>query len=168
MDPRKNLLSLLQAFMEADLDTYLVLIGTHAREISDWKCSWQIKRGSRSNIMHLGWLPHESELLRSAYAASKVFALPSWLETPGLAALEAAVAGANIVITSKGCTKEYFDKYAWYVDPANVESIKTALIKAYHSNRKPELRERILLKYTWNRVATETLKAYTKVLNKTQ
>ncbi len=35
-------------------------------------------------------LDHDDPLLASAYAAARVFALPSWFETPGLAALEAA------------------------------------------------------------------------------
>lgn len=163
-DPRKNVLTLFRAFEEADLDTHLVLIGS----MLGGDNGWRIKRGIHSKILHLGSLPYESELLRSAYAASKVFALPSWLETPGLAALEAAVAGANVVITNRGSTREYFGKHVWYVDPGDVKSIKSSLIEAYHSNQRPELRESVLSKYTWDRVATETFKAYEKVLNKTQ
>ena len=43
----------------------------------------------------LGRLDHHDPLLASAYAAARVFALPSWFETPGLAALEAALAGCS-------------------------------------------------------------------------
>ena len=45
-----------------------------------------------------------------------VFVLPSTLETPGLAALEAAALGIPIIITSEGCTKEYFGSIETYYD----------------------------------------------------
>ena len=160
-DPRKNVSRLIRAFDEAEINTQLVIIGSRIGE----ERSWNLNSGVRSRILHLESLPHESELLKSAYAASKVFALPSWIETPGLAALEAAIAGANVVITDRGSTREYFGEQVWYVDPSSVESIKTALTEAYHSKKRPELREHILSKYTWDRVATETLKAYKKTLN---
>jgi len=43
-------------------------------------------------------------MLASAYAACDVFVLPSMFETPGIAALEAGLAGAKIVITKYGGT----------------------------------------------------------------
>ena len=61
-----------------------------------------------SNVKFLGDLDHSSDMLRSAYAACDVFVLPGWFETPGLAALEAALAGAKVVATKGGSTKEYF------------------------------------------------------------
>jgi len=47
-----------------------------------------------NGIKHIGFLPHDSEELQSAYAAAKVFVLPSNFETPGLTALEAGLAAA--------------------------------------------------------------------------
>ena len=53
-------------------------------------------------------------LQRSAYAAAEALVLPSFLETPGLVALEAAAAGIpRLVITNAGCTKEYFGNLAY-------------------------------------------------------
>ena len=40
---------------------------------------------------------HEDPLLRSAYAACDLFVLQGWFETPGLVAMEAALAGAQDV-----------------------------------------------------------------------
>ena len=50
------------------------------------------QRGGEA-VRWLGASDHDDPLLASAYAAARVFALPSWFETPGLAALEAALAG---------------------------------------------------------------------------
>ena len=68
-------------------------------------------RGRRRGPM-AGGRDHDDPLLASAYAAARVFALPSWFETPGLAALEAALAGARWSITPFGCTREYFGDHA--------------------------------------------------------
>ncbi len=160
-DPRKNVRALIQAYEKSGLDAHLVLIGSMLGKDD----GWLTKQTLNSKVHYVGSFPSESDMLKSAYAASKVFALPSWLETPGLSALEAAIMGANIVITDRGSTREYFGANAWYVNPGDKESIKRALIEAYHSNQSLVLKEQILSKYTWDRVATETLNVYNKVLS---
>ncbi len=71
----------------------------------------------RGQVIWLGRLDHHDPLLASAYAAARVFALPSWFETPGLAALEAALAGCAVVITPYGSTREYFGDLVEYARP---------------------------------------------------
>ena len=58
----------------------------------------------------LGKLDHDDPLLASVYAAARVFALPSWFETPGLAAARRLrLAGVRpVAITPYGSTREYF------------------------------------------------------------
>ena len=75
----------------------------------------------------LGRLEHDDPLLASAYAAARVFALPSWFETPGLAALEAALAGCAVVITPFGSTREYFGELVEYARPGRPGEIDQAL-----------------------------------------
>ena len=50
------------------------------------------------------------------------------METPGLSSLEAAAMGKNIVVTTKGDTYDYFEDYAFYCEPDDIESIKNALM----------------------------------------
>ena len=72
------------------------------------------------------WLPrvdHDDPILESAYAAARVLALPSWFETPGLVALEAALAGTAVVVTPHGCTREYFGDRVGYARPDRPEEI---------------------------------------------
>ncbi len=107
------------------------------------------------NIHFLGYIPHNSTLFLSAYAACKVFVLPSWYETPGLAALEAGLAGANVVITQRGATKEYFKKYAWYVDPSSVKSIREKTLEAFYAKKSKKLSKHILKNYTWEKGACQ-------------
>jgi len=167
---RKNQLSLIKALKGTGLT--VVFIGeskkiTRHYAIKDTidKLYFQkCKRESNSSFIFLGSMPHEE--LASAYAACKVFALPSLYETPGLSALEAALTGANICITSEGCTHEYFSSFAFYCNPRDICSIRRATLQAYNTPKSEKLKEHVLRNFTWNHVAKATLKAYEQVLGK--
>src|SRR4029079_15982991 len=62
-----------------------------------------------------------------AYADCAAFVLPSLLETPGQAALEAAAQGAPLVLTSARSTREHFGDAARYVDPMSTAAIADAI-----------------------------------------
>jgi len=98
------------------------------------------------------------------YNQAKVHVLASWFETTGLVSLEAALCGCNIVVTAKGDTEEYFKNYAYFCNPANINSINEAITKAYYADFDNDFKETILKKYTWQVAAHKTLEAYTKVL----
>jgi glycosyltransferase involved in cell wall biosynthesis len=104
-------------------------------------------------------------MLASAYAGCELFVLPSLFETPGIAALEAGLAGAKIVITERGGTREYFGEEAVYVDPGSVESIRGGIVRGLARQRTDRLRDRIRTKYLWEDVARQTAAAYAAVLD---
>lgn len=117
IEPRKNQLALVRAMRQ--LPGYrLVLIG-HQR---DPDYARQVLEEGGDQVSYLGPMPHD-DILLSAYRACALFALPSTLETPGLAALEAAAQGAPLLLTREGSCQEYFGARAQYVDPASVEAI---------------------------------------------
>ena len=99
----------------------------------------QIKRemdGTVSIIDHV-----DQSSLRQYYAACKVHALVSWMETTGLSSLEAAAMGANIVITDKGDTRDYFGNLAYYCAPDSIPSIREALLRAHSAPRSNLLQD---------------------------
>lgn len=100
------------------------------------------------NIAILGFMDRPA--LQSLYAGCKVFCLPSHHEGTGLVALEAAVYGAEIVITSKGGPPDYFLNWAHYCDPASIESIRAAFKNAWQQPRRTELRDHVLKNLTWD------------------
>lgn len=110
------------------------------------------------NCKFLGQIPHED--LPQFYKLCKVHVLPSWMETPGLSSLEAAVMNSNIVITEKGDTRDYFGDNAWYCEPNNVLSIRNAVIKAMESKIDPQLSLIVSQKYNWDKTAEATLAGY--------
>lgn len=159
---RKNMLNLICALEK--IDNPAVLIGTINKNAYGIKCLEKI-----DNSKHILWIDaidHNDPLLASAYAACKVFALPSYLETPGIAALEAALAGANIVITPHGGPKEYFKDMVVYVNPGNFSSIRECIIKALSKKNNPELKKHILNNYTWPTIAENILTVYREAINK--
>ncbi|MCE7934076.1 MAG: glycosyltransferase [Chlorobi bacterium CHB2] len=157
---RKNVLGLLKAMERVDAP--LVLIGKiHRGEYAD-RCLQLAKKNPRVQIIE--GLPNDSDLLASAYAAAPVFALPSFFETPGIAALEAALAGANVVITPHGGTRDYFGEEGRYVNPNSTESIANGINAALAAPPSTTLRQRIAAEYSWERVGQLTLQAYQKVV----
>ena len=74
---RKNVLKLLE--IAPSLDAPLVLIG----DVGSDEYSQQCRTIKRNNVLHLPTQEHHSTLLASAYAAAKVFVLPSFLKLLG-------------------------------------------------------------------------------------
>ena len=102
-------------------------------------------------------------MLASAFAAARVFALPSWFETPGLAALEAALAGAAVAITPFGSTREYFGEQANYARPDRPREIRQAIREGWDRGPDPRLAPRIATHYLWPIVAQITAEVYDQV-----
>jgi glycosyltransferase involved in cell wall biosynthesis len=153
---RKNTLKFLMALR--NIDHPAVLIGPLIR--SPYADLCMEEAGKNKNILILPEVKGDSPLLESAYAACDVFILPSLFETPGIAALEAGLAGAKIVITRYGGTEEYFGEYAVYTDPNSVASIRSAVQKALNKTRDNLLQEHIHKNFLWERVAKETSGIY--------
>jgi glycosyltransferase involved in cell wall biosynthesis len=154
IEPRKNQLRLAEA-MEAFPDVQLILIG-HARTPEYLE---QVLQMGGKQVSYLGPLDHNSPLLRSAYSACDGFALPSTLETPGLAALEAGAQGASLVLTREGSTTEYFEKNAIFVDPLSSESIRQGIDRAL--TECPGTRDHNLArKYAWSNTIRSLVDTY--------
>src|SRR5207245_1548094 len=123
VEPRKNVLGLIRAV--ARMGVPLVVVG--APPAGHERYAEQCRRAGLGFVRWLGAMEHDDPMLASAYAAARVFALPSWFETPGLAALEAALAGAAVVVTPFGCTREYFGNRVEYARPDRASEIHTAI-----------------------------------------
>ncbi len=159
IEPRKNQLGMIRALSGTQVP--FVLIGDFVKTYPDYYQA--CRKAAGPNVHFLGGIPHSSELLRSAYAACRTFLLASWLETPGLAALEAGLAGATIVITQEGATREYFKDLAVYVNPADHGSIRSGILAAHERKKDGLLQEHIRKNFSWEHTAQATLDAYQKL-----
>ena len=113
---------LLYALRGLDADVTLIG-GSHQSEYRKLCDRWMTPR-----IRTIGNLTHEDVLRELSRAA--VHVLPSWAETPGIANLEAAAAGARVIVSNDGTESEYFGELADYVDPLDPAGIRAAVERA--------------------------------------
>lgn len=158
---RKNLLPLLEVIEE--LRHPAVLIGRVLDTEYGHRCMEVARRSGCITV--LPPMSHSSTMLASAYAACSVVVLPSLYETPGLVALEAALAGARICITSRGGTTEYFGSYVDYIEPGSKKSIRVALLRALARPKDGGLRDHVAQNYLWRHAAERALEAYSVLLS---
>jgi glycosyltransferase involved in cell wall biosynthesis len=160
IEERKNQLRLIEALAGTGLR--LVLAG----QVREADYAEQCRQIADKTVYFVGKLEYGSALQRSAYAAAEVLVLPSTLETPGLAALEAAAAGSRLALTREGCTEEYFRDYAVYLNPKNTESIREAVLEARERPKAPKLPPFIRERYTWKRAAEQLMAVYRDILGR--
>jgi glycosyltransferase involved in cell wall biosynthesis len=156
IEPRKNLLGVIQAMRPMGLP--LVVVGDPVPGHEAYAKACRALSGS-----FVRWIPrldHDDPRLASLYAAARIFTLVSWFETPGLAALEAAAAGAAIVITPYGSTREYFGELAHYARPGRRKEIQLAIVSAWARGPQPDLSRRVRNRYLWAHVAQRTAEVY--------
>lgn len=159
----KNQLLLLYALRKCDVP--VVLIGGNVQKYYlDW-CRTYGPPGLKI-IEHVS-----AEDLASAYAAARVHALPSWIETCGLVTMEAALGNCTVVASTAGYELEYYRDLAYYCDPADVNSIRATVLHALDNYgtdapRRLRLKQLILHEYTWEEAAAATFQAYCRVLAK--
>jgi glycosyltransferase involved in cell wall biosynthesis len=159
IEPRKNVLGLIEAIRPLGIP--LVAIGAVPPSSNEYG---RACRNAGGRLVHwLGSFDHDDPMLASAYAATSVLALPSWFETPGLAALEAAAAGTPVVVTPFGSAREYFGPLAEYARPDRPAEIREAVCRAMRSQRGRELSAHVCSRYAWSEVARRTAELYDQV-----
>ena len=145
VEPRNNQLLLLYALRNTDLP--VVIVGPVPYPEYLRKC----EQAAAPTTLFLERLP--AGMLHSALAAARVFALPGWWQSAPSAALLAALSGCSIVLGDRGGEKEYLGADAYYCDPASVQSIGAAVLRAYagHGERTAQraaLAQRIAAQYS--------------------
>jgi len=160
IEHRKNQYRLIEAANKLNMP--LVLIG-HVRDQNYFA---ECQKIMGENIHYVGALPHNSDLLKSAFSGCKMHILPSLLETPGLSSMEAAALGAPIVSTNVGSAHEYFSDFIQYCDPLSVDSICHAITQTIATGvDTKQLSQRIHDQFTWKNTAEQTLAAYEHILS---
>ncbi len=160
IEPRKNQLGLVRAMKDSKLP--VVLIG-HRR---DEAYADRVMSEGGDSVRHLGHLDHHDPRLASAFSACSVFVLPSTLETPGLAALEAAASGAAVVVTSEGSTRDYFANYVQYANHADPADIRREIEAALARGPDPALKTHVLKQFGWNTVTAALPGVYKQAIRR--
>jgi glycosyltransferase involved in cell wall biosynthesis len=164
IEPRKNLLTIVQAMNEGSIDVPLIIIGRQTSYIR--KVQSYISYHSVKNIRFLENVP--SDDLPGLYQMASLFLYPSRFEGFGIPILE-ALASRTPVITSRGsCFPEAGGESSAYIDPEDKEEIAEAIRRILGD---PELMEKMRTggwaharKFSPDLIAENTMKVYLKTL----
>ncbi len=162
-DENKNLLSVIRAVKGAEYD--LVVVG--GRNVFDTGGYYNrcVKEAEGcDNIHFVGWLKAGSKELASAYRNAQTLIMPSYHETFGLAASEAAIAGCNVCLskTLPILDFEVFDRNLTF-DPSNVDEIRKVLDRAMSTPKNKIVRNKAIETFSWNRIIEEHIEIYKKL-----
>lgn len=158
---RKNMLNLIRALKK--INHPAIIIGPYFDTPYGKACINALEEAPQ--VQWIGQLENDSPMLASAFAGARVFALPSLFETPGIASMEAALAGTAVVTTPYGGTKEYFEDKALYARPKNINEIQKAIEKALNSP-PVDLKDHIYNSFRWEKIALLMKDIYISFLNK--
>ena len=165
LEPRKNLLRVLEAHDGLASSAQLVLVGPQG-----WEFEPVLEEASRrDDVRVLGQVSDED--LAALYQACTVFCYPSLYEGFGLPLLEAMAAGAACVTSSVSSLPEVGGDAVLYVDPESVDEIRAAIERLLVSeDERMRLGERARQRageFSWDRTAAETLAALEELIGAT-
>lgn len=167
--PHKNLDRLVEAFRRVQTNNpnlWLVLAGRKDRNYERFA-----KKLKKQGIVNVFFTDYVSEgQLRWLYENTKVYVFPSLSEGFGLPGLEAMVQGAPVASSNATCLPEVYGDAAIYFDPLNVDEMASTLQKVLSDE---SLRNDLVskgraqaAKYSWQRMAEQTLEIYKNALDK--
>ncbi len=125
IEPRKNLLRILEALETGPVDVPLVVIGRETPYIHTVRR--YIRERSMKHILFLSNVPNED--LPGLYQMAEIFIYPSRFEGFGIPILEALSSGIPVITSTGGCFAEAGGKHTVYIDPDRPEELAEAIQK---------------------------------------
>lgn len=165
--PHKNLRNLVESFaLVQQKHPELVLVLAGKIDLAYQEIINLVDQKSINSVVFLGFV--DDSQLKWLYQNAECYVLPSLSEGFGLPGLEAMVHGCPLVSSNATCLPEIYGKGALYFNPTDVQDmadkintvlddkkLRDQLIKAGYAQSK---------KYSWSKMAKETLDVYKQVL----
>jgi glycosyltransferase involved in cell wall biosynthesis len=155
---RKNPLLLAQALEQ--LRHPGVFIGSLVATEAAYGAAFRTVVERNRNLLWIPGLDSTDPLLVSAYAAARIFCLPSTAETQSLSALEAMAAGTAPVLADRLYARQDPFGSAPKCDPSSLDSLRTSLARAMGVSVKRRLPDG----YRWREIAARLASTYVALL----
>ena len=165
--PHKNLPRLVEAFKQLKAthsDLKLVLAGK--KDTLYERIERVVTKQGTPDVVFTGFI--NDGQLRWLYEHCAAYVFPSLSEGFGLPGLEAMVHGAPVVSSNTTCLPEVYGEAALYFDPVNIDDMAQKINQVLDN---PEYRQKLIdagriqaAKYSWRRMAEQTLAVYNQVL----
>jgi len=168
--PHKNLKRFIRSFVilkQTRPNLKLVLVGRREYHLKQLK-RWAKSKPFFADIVFTGFV--EDAELKWLYRHAKAYVFPSLSEGFGLPGLEAMVDGCPVVSSDATCLPEVYGPAAHYFNPEDVSDMVTKIEDVLGNSR---LRGRLIekgyeqiKKYSWRKMAEQTLAVYKALLLK--
>jgi glycosyltransferase involved in cell wall biosynthesis len=168
--PHKNLYRVIEAYELLRQKYPQLLLVIAGRKDASFKSylSFVRKLKLENSIVFTDYIPDSQ--LKWAFQNTKAYVYASLSEGFGLPGLEAMHYGAPLVSSNATCLPEVYGDAAHYFDPTNVNDMAEKIDEVLSS---PKLQEELIekgkkqvKKYSWRRMAEQTLDVYNEVLEK--
>lgn len=138
IEPRKNIISILKAFVELDkeLEIDLVIVGKkgwYFKEIEEYMMKIE-KLKLRNNIIFTGYVPEEE--LKYFYKVALMFIYPSLYEGFGLPPLQAMACGIPVITSNISSLPEVVGDAAIKINPHDLGELKNSIKWLYKNKEK--------------------------------
>jgi glycosyltransferase involved in cell wall biosynthesis len=164
IEPRKNLLKIVEAINIDKIDIPLVVIGRPTGYLD--KVRKYIADHSMENIIFLRNVPNDD--LPGLYQMAEAFIYPSSFEGFGIPILEALSSRTPVVTTRGGCFHEAGGESSIYVDPGKPEEIAASVRKILENSEIQESMRRDgyehAIKFREEFIAKNIMEVYLKTL----
>lgn len=166
IEPRKNIISILKAFVELEKDSILDLVivgrkGWYFKEIDEYMLGINTEK-LKNKIIFTGYVPEEE--LKYFYRAASIFVFPSLYEGFGLPPLQAMACGTPVITSNISSLPEVVGDAAIKINPNSIDELKGAMRQLFKDNKKREdLVKKGLLqskKFSLERIASDVLFVY--------
>lgn len=156
LEPRKNLVNLIKAFLKLNLDGYkLLIVGAQNKIVFKEPELGRLKLND--NIVFLGYV--DDPTLVGLYKNAKLFTYISYYEGFGIPPLEALVCGCPVLASNSSSIPEVCGEYAKYCNPYDVDDIANKIKELTNTpySIKTEETQELLTKYNWEKCAESFL-----------
>jgi len=169
LTPKKGIDLLIKAFARAfpsEQDIFLDIGGDGEQRTELESLVKKLKLDGR--VSFLGGLSREQ--VRKAMWRANVFILPSYVETFGVALIEAMSTGLFVIATCCGGPEEFIiPDTGWLVEPGDILELSIAIKKIYNNRlaldkREPSIRNYIVSKFSDKAVLEKILRYYNRAI----
>ena len=159
--PHKNLKRLFEAVkgLNENLEEKVILKVVSSKNVF----LKRLEKKKNEYVELLGFVPEDK--LKSLYKNSLAFVFPSLSEGFGLPGIEAMEAGTLVLASDIPVFREIYQDAAIYFNPYDFSSIQKSLENAVGMseeirNEKIAYSQKFIKRYSWEKMAKETLKIY--------
>jgi glycosyltransferase involved in cell wall biosynthesis len=166
--PHKNLERLIEAYSKLRAQhPELMLVLAGKKDANYERIETEVHQQGIKGVVFTGFVSEGR--LRWLYENCSAYVFPSLSEGFGLPGLEAMLHGAAVVSSNATCLPEVYGEAAHYFDPLDVQAMSDAINEVLTNKA---LRQQLIYegkaqatKYSWQKMAEQTLEIYKKALS---